>query len=248
MMKQFYYDNGYFKLEHVIDERQINMLVDKIDGLTETAPSGVVKENDGVTVRSLYGVHAYDEGYLKLVKHRELVDTAAKLLDKNIYIYQTKINLKKTKEGRSWPWHQDFPFWKYEDEVPHNNMLTAAILLDDVTLDNGPLMMIPGSHKYYIEYDSPGNTVMEDYVSEKLAYTIDENIVDELLKKHGKYTFCGKKGSILFFDGKIVHGSADNTSLSSRRILYITYNDINNKPLSNKRPNYLCARNFEIVN
>jgi hypothetical protein len=74
--------------------------------------------------------------------------------------------------GHSWalPWHKDYniavaehglegAFTKPTTKagVPHvmapaavlNHMLTARLHLDDVTTDNGPLRVIPGSHRYY---------------------------------------------------------------------------------------------------
>ena len=55
----------------------------------------------------------------------------------------TIINLKLPSSGTAVKYHQDFPF------EPHSNedIMKVLYFLDDVTFDNGPLEVIPGSHK-----------------------------------------------------------------------------------------------------
>jgi hypothetical protein len=82
--------------------------------------------------------------------------------------------------GHSWalPWHKDYSlavrahgaagtFTKptVKAGVPHvvaprgvlDRMLTARVHLDDVTPENGPLRVIPGSHRAYRQADDPPN-------------------------------------------------------------------------------------------
>ena len=57
--------------------------------------------------------------------------------------YQTgKLNMKSAGYGSAVEWHQDWAFY------PHTNddLLAIGIYLDDCGPDNGPLMVIPGSH------------------------------------------------------------------------------------------------------
>lgn len=47
--------------------------------------------------------------------------------------------------GVNW-WHQDSPYWPVL--APIDSMLTAWIALDEVSLDNGCMSMVPGSHRW----------------------------------------------------------------------------------------------------
>lgn len=63
---------------------------------------------------------------------------------------------------------------------------------------------------------------------------------------HGIAAPKGPAGSILFFDGNVVHGSAPNLSPFNRMLALVTYNAVSNTPpLREKpRPKFLCSRDF----
>ena len=54
-----------------------------------------------------------------------------------------KLNLKSPEYGSPVEWHQDWAFY------PHTNddLLAVGVLLDDATEENGPLLVMPGSHR-----------------------------------------------------------------------------------------------------
>ncbi|MEM6497355.1 MAG: phytanoyl-CoA dioxygenase family protein, partial [Pseudomonadota bacterium] len=72
-----------------------------------------------------------------------MTDMAADLLGPDVRFHHAKVNSKLPKTITVVKWHQDFTF------DPHSNddTLTALLFLDDVTLENGPLMIAPGSHR-----------------------------------------------------------------------------------------------------
>ena len=56
-----------------------------------------------------------------------------------------KLNLKRPFRGGANPLHQDFPYWeKFADDA--SRVATAMLFLDDSSLENGTLEVIPGSH------------------------------------------------------------------------------------------------------
>ena len=64
---------------------------------------------------------------------------------------ENKINIKAPEYGAAVEWHQDWAFY------PHTNddLLAIGVALDDCEEENGPLMVIPGSHK------GPYTTIMQ---------------------------------------------------------------------------------------
>jgi ectoine hydroxylase-related dioxygenase (phytanoyl-CoA dioxygenase family) len=60
-------------------------------------------------------------------------------------LFTEKLNLKRPRIGGVNPLYQDYPYWVGEAEVPEQ-VATAMLFLDDSTLENGCLRVVPGSH------------------------------------------------------------------------------------------------------
>src|SRR5262249_50887068 len=113
---------------------------------SETSPRHIV-EKGGKAVRSVYGSHNTDDVFGRLVRHPRLLKSAESILDDQVYVHQFKINVKAAFAGDVWDWHQDYIFWREEDGMPTSRVTNIALYLDDVTEFNGPLFLIPGSHR-----------------------------------------------------------------------------------------------------
>ena len=81
--------------------------------------------------------------YAAAARSERLVDIVADLIGPAVRFDHGKLNLKPTLGHAAVEWHQDWAFY------PHTNddLLAAGILLEGCTADNGPMMVIPGSHK-----------------------------------------------------------------------------------------------------
>ena len=79
------------------------------------------------------------ETYLNVTRDNAALDLIAHIFNPNIKLVGTKINLKLPGSGTVVKYHQDFPF------EPHSNddIMTTLYFLDDVTLENGPLEVVP---------------------------------------------------------------------------------------------------------
>ncbi len=67
-----------------------------------------------------------------------------------MYIHQSRINYKSGFRGREFYWHSDFETWHVEDGLPAMRTLSCSVSLTPNTEHNGPLMVIPGSHRKYV--------------------------------------------------------------------------------------------------
>jgi len=72
-----------------------------------------------------------------------VVDMVADLIGPDVKFHHCKINLKLPGSNTEVGYHQDFAY------TPHTNdaIVTALIFVDEVTADNGALMVVPGSHR-----------------------------------------------------------------------------------------------------
>lgn len=147
--------------------------------------------------------------YQQLARHAGILDAIAPLIGEGIRLLTGgKINLKLEADGAAIEWHQDWAFY------PHTNqdLLAIGLMLDDVDLDNGPLLAIPGSHQGPI-YDHHNDGVFcgaIDTVKSGLDVTSAKPLV-------------GTAGSMTIHHVRLVHGSAVNKSNRARRMLFYMY-------------------------
>lgn len=256
-----YGDDGYVLLPECLSYREIEMMKAQLPAtFAEDSPRRVV-EKDGIMVRSVYGSHLTNDVFQRLTRHPRLVGPAMQILQSEVYVYQFKINAKLGFGGDLWDWHQDYIFWLKEDGMPTARVTSVVAYLDDVTEFNGPLFLIPGSHKEGVidvsaRDKSPAQDIRqhETYrqsptwianLTAKLRYALDKEVVARTIEKYGITSPKGPRGSLLFMDGNLVHGSPSNISPFDRAVVIVTFNSIENVPaaVSNPRPEFLSNRN-----
>ncbi|MFD7451664.1 phytanoyl-CoA dioxygenase family protein [Kitasatospora sp. NPDC059827] len=207
-------------------------------------------EQDGSTVRAVYGLHRKDAPWRTVSEETLLPRAARTLLGGDMYVYQWKINPKAANTGDRWEWHRDFTFWQREDGMPAPDALTAAVFLDEVTEENGPLQLIPGSHAVATRYEtaeeqradsaSRADDNWSAIVSANLSHSIPPAVAEELAEEHGVHRATGPAGTVVLFSSNIVHGSSPNRSGQPRTLALISYNTVGNAPAewANPRPEF----------
>jgi ectoine hydroxylase-related dioxygenase (phytanoyl-CoA dioxygenase family) len=105
-------------------------------------------------------------------------------------------------------WHQDWAFY------PHTNDHLAAVgvMFDDMALENGPLMIIPGSHK---------GPTFDHHADGVFCGAMDPENFD--VDYRTAVPLTGKAGSITIHHVRAVHGSAPNLSDRDRRLLLFQF-------------------------
>ncbi|QTD99684.1 phytanoyl-CoA dioxygenase family protein [Streptomyces cyanogenus] len=245
-LKSTYDQDGWCELPYRFTDKAVTLLKEAVAAISRESRPEVVYEKDSDTVRGIHGCHAFDELCAALVRHPRLVAAAEELTGKPVYVYQFKVNLKQAREGAAWPWHQDYAFWSEEDGMPRPDAVNIAISLDDIHEDNGPLVVIPGSHRMGLldlpEKDADGGSGWRQHVSADLAYTVSEQRAEDLAQERGRVLITGRAGTVHAFHPSIVHSSSNNVSSDRRALLLITYNTVDNAPPNPTRPEFLVAR------
>jgi len=241
-------NDGFFIQHQLFPSSVIDKLLDCIESFALIDAPGHVRERNSKLYRAFHGCHLYSDEFNTLTRCHELLTPAKKILKDEVYIHQLKVNLKQAFSGEHWPWHQDYIYWRNEDKVPSNRIVSAMIFLDNIDEFNGPLFVIPGSHKMgciepKVAEDSPEG--WEGNVSAALTYQVSDPLVTQLVSEGGLFSAKGKKGTTLWFDGNLVHASPANISPMQRRVLIVTYNAVSNAPLElnySQRPAFLNGR------
>src|SRR5213079_2337782 len=114
----------------------------------------IVAEARGVAANDdLYDLEPSHSASLPRVRRLKpaIVGILQQLLGPSVRQYGGKLNMKSAGYGSPVEWHQDWAFY------PHTNDDVAAvgIMIDDVDETNGPLLVLPGSHRGPV-YDHHG--------------------------------------------------------------------------------------------
>ncbi len=145
------------------------------------------------------------------------VDMVADLIGPDVKFHHCKINLKLPGSNTEVGYHQDFAY------TPHTNddLITALIFIDEVTADNGALMVVPGSHK------GPIYSLFED---NRFTGSIEEGKASEL--KAQQIPAIGPAGSVCLMHTRLAHGSEANRSDRSRALYICVYSAADAFPLA----------------
>lgn len=250
--RRFAHD-GFLLVDDVIPGAELDVLRRFLPEVLATTDERAVRERDGASVRSVYGVHTSSPPFRLLSAHAKLVEPARQLLGGGVYVYQSKLNVKAAFDGDRWDWHQDYVFWRCEDAMPSPRALTVAVFLDDVTEFNGPMVFIPGSHRTgavdtEVIAGKPagyeGRPAWISNLTATLKYSTPRESVARLVREHGIAAPKGRAGSALIFDANVVHASQQNISPFSRMLVMISYNHSDNAPSAHEvsRPEFLVSR------
>lgn len=231
-----YRERGFFVRERALDEADLAELrraverihrriaararegsapIERVDGLRyQTLEASRIKwewREDAQQIRSMEPVHHLDARIGQLIDDPRLVRPAAGLLGRDdLSLFTDKLNFKRP-AGSPFPWHQDAPYWAFG--CAHlDELVSLQLYLDDATERNGCLWMIPGSHRRGVLPTYQDRGVLGRLYTDVESHPGEAPVALE-----------APAGSLIYFDGYVVHGSRSNRSRKSRRALVITY-------------------------
>src|SRR5215472_6983805 len=149
---EFYRHNGYLVVNNVLDaalldllHRQLGDILRGARHVTQHTPIYDLEPShrpDAPRVRRIKTPHLHFPLFRDLTRHTGMIDILRALLGPDVRLHGSKINIKAPRYGAAVEWHQDWAFY------PHTNddLLAVGVMLDDCTLDNGPLLVVPKTH------------------------------------------------------------------------------------------------------
>lgn len=217
--------DGYLLLENIIAPETLDQLSGEYQQWIEesrahTKPYGTTYDNrarfdiepghsaETPALRRIASPVEISDSYLAFMRDNRALDAVVDLLGRNIKFQNAKINSKQPGAATEVKFHQDFLF------EPHSNddMITVLFFIDDVTVENGPLEVVPGSHKGEL-YEHWHNGIYTGSVSDSVAAEMEPRAIP-----------CfGTAGSACLMHTRLLHGSAPNLSTLPRTLLIIEY-------------------------
>ncbi len=209
-----YRENGYVVVEDVFGSQDIQRMHEVLAELVAGARGRC--ENDSLydleashtpdqpRVRRIKNPYRHHPAFAEMARHPRLIAALTRLIGPDLRLHGSKINLKSADYGAAVEWHQDWAFY------PHTNddLLAVGVMLDDMTEDNGPLLVIPGSHR---------GPTYDHHQDGRFVGAIDPANCDVDWSRAAKVT--GKAGSCSFHHVRAIHGSSQNTSGKDRHLL-----------------------------
>lgn len=209
-----YRRDGFIVVENIFSDEEIGQMCSVLDELIAAA-QGLTDHDD---VYDLEPSHTPDAPrvrriklpfkvhpvYRQMAEHPRLLAVLSALLGPDLRLHGGKINLKSADYGAPVEWHQDWAFY------PHTNddVLAVGVMLDDMTLDNGPMLLMPGTHR---------GPTYDHHQDGRFVGGIDPEQCP--LDFSTAVPVTGKAGACSFHHVRAVHGSAQNTSGDDRRLL-----------------------------
>jgi phytanoyl-CoA hydroxylase len=203
----FFKDQGFLVLENAFSPEEIAELREEATkicrgekGIIRGMPELIGDETDEEILRMVLCIH-FPHKMSSLIAanlaHPSFVEILTRAIGPNVKCMQSMLFIKASgKPGQAW--HQD------EIYIPtRDRSLTGGwIAMDDATVENGCLWVIPGSQKrgilYFQEWHADDRFDCS-HEAQRFPYTNDDAVPVEV-----------KAGSIVFFNGYLLHRSLPN--------------------------------------
>jgi ectoine hydroxylase-related dioxygenase (phytanoyl-CoA dioxygenase family) len=193
-------EHGYCIIDNAISEEVVDAINKEMEpyvGNTDTAENNAL----GKFTRRSGAVIARSPSSHQVIMHPTVLGATRAYLGRNA----SKVQLNLTQIISIGPGnkeqflHRDEGCWEWFDHFPVNFQTEVSTIwaLDDFTEENGATRVIPGSHK--------NKTIATNY-------TVEDTFAAEM-----------KKGSVLVYSGKTIHGGGPNKSDHWRRALNLDY-------------------------
>jgi ectoine hydroxylase len=252
-----YERDGFLTVDQLITPQEVTAYRAELDRLIADpavrADERAVIEPTSQEIRSVFEVHKLSEVFAGLVRDPRLLAYARRILGSEVYVHQSRVNVKPGFGASGFYWHSDFETWHAEDGLPRMRAVSVSVALTENHSTNGGLMIMPGSHRTFL--GCAGETPADNYkrsLRMQEAGTPSDAALTELAGLHGIRLFTGPAGSATWFDCNCMHGSGDNITPFPRSNVFIVFNSVENAAVEPfaapvRRPEFIGARDFTPV-
>jgi ectoine hydroxylase-related dioxygenase (phytanoyl-CoA dioxygenase family) len=211
-----YHGQGYLIPGFRLPKDRVDVLRDAMDTL--------IRDNPGVRPEKLVSAHALGQGggkndegvqgsrvFLDLAMEPQILDMVAQLIGPDIILWGCHVFCKPAGDGQLTPWHQDGHYWPMRPLAT----CTVWVALDESTVENGCLRVIPKSHT--AKFTHPH--LLEDRTDLVLNLRTRDDAFDETQAVDLQL----QPGQMSMHDVYMIHGAAENRSAKRRAGVALRY-------------------------
>lgn len=221
-----YHQQGFLVVEGVLSDTEVTSLSDDFErwveeSRTKTQPWGKTQDGrsrfdieddhraDHPSLRRVSSPTEISAAYKKIAFESRMAAIAAQLIGgSGTRFHHSKVNSKLPHTKTVVDWHQDFPF------TPHSNddLVTALLMVSDVTPNNGPLLVVPGSHK---------GPLWSHWKNNQFTGFVDDTVVQAYCQ--APVACYAPSGSVCFMHTRLLHASKPNNTEQPRTLFISVY-------------------------
>ncbi|MEE3233074.1 MAG: phytanoyl-CoA dioxygenase family protein [Candidatus Latescibacterota bacterium] len=198
--------NGYHRIPNILPNELIERLTETTDKYVSTMEEPIIWENSESRspqdIRRLSKILSRDPVYLEAATHPLILNALEGIIGPNIELLTNKHNHLMVRPPNSYavPWHAG-------EETYDPVLFTALIYLEESTVENGCIRIVPGSHQRPVS--NMKFVTNDDFYSHPLY--------------HRALPVPMPSGGVLLFDDRLYHGADVNNSQTSRRSMTLAY-------------------------
>ncbi len=205
---------GFIQAGRVYSEAEADALRERLWAVMEGRSAAAPEANrnlrgaDTRVVVQIVNIWEADDLFREHLYQPEICAMAAQLMGADtVRVWHDQVQYKPPKTGGATDWHQDHPYWPILQPA---DLVSAWVALEDATMENGCMRMVPRSHLWgphkggTIGTDADGFAPLPDLSLIPAGETIE-------------VTPCEvKKGEVMFHHCLTWHGSPPNPSERGR--------------------------------
>lgn len=209
-----FHERGFLAPVRLLDDGQVEALRTELSAVMDPSHPGHAlfyefhsnESTDPSTVLfHALGAWRITPGFHDLLWNPAFLVPASQLLAGPVRFWHDQLFCKPPRRGGVVAWHQDYSYWTRTVPLAH---LTCWIALDDVTIENGCLQYVPGSHRWPLLPITGLAGGME---------AIKSVLTEEQREQFTPVPVEVRRGEASFHHPLTVHGSSENRSPNPRR-------------------------------
>jgi len=238
-----YHENGFLVVDNVASPAEVAGLRQRTEEIAEGQvagfPASSIELEPGAragsirTVRKLNTCAQHDHVFLAHARHKAVLDIVEQLIGPDIKLFDSQCFMKPP-GGVEKAYHQDSAYFAIEPM----ELVTSWTALDDVTLDNGCMWVVAGSHRQgVLEHSEPW------FVGDRKDMRVPQALIDQSRER----PITMSAGGCSFHHSLLLHRSTPNHSACWRRGLAVHYMSSRSRWTDPTRPqpDYLLMRGVE---
>ena len=215
--KAFFEGNGYFVLEDAFSTAEMEALRASVGELEARASSledstdrfkfHLFGDGNSRLLQQVAEPHELGGEWSALARDKRILDTVERFIGPNISLYYSMLIMKPPRHGAPAPWHQDMSFFVHD----RADLVACQVYLDDSTIENGCVRVVPGSHKLGLLNHFKDGVFTEVFQGDTSPYDA------------AAVPLTVKAGSVAFWNCLTLHSSHSNLSENARRAVVFEY-------------------------
>lgn len=208
-----YHLDGYLGPYTLCSPEEMAGLRDRIESVMDPdsdsgrLPSMITALNPAM--RRGFGRHHDNPFLFRLAASRQITDRVSSVMGDDLLLWRTMF-FSKEPGGRLIPWHQDYDGWLIEPML----VMSAWLAIDEVTVENGCVDLIPGSHRQFYPFVPSPPGVMDGFPQMADPALFDESKAVSMVLKPGQF---------FLFNERTLHRSMPNTTGARRLGMAMRY-------------------------